>query len=331
MQFVSVPAYGTFGNLTGKALYVIPSDYRIAVYIYVGGWWTKPYWSESERLTTINSDSTWTCDITTGGVDETATRIAAYLVPKGYMPPIASGDASVPADVVAHAVASMEVTRDPSGSVRVIRFSGREWTVKKSTIPVGLPDAGNYFSDSPENVWTDQQDRLHMRITHRDGKWYCPEVICGQSFGYGTYSFTLESVAASLDRNVVLGLFTWDDDPASAHREIDIEFSRWGVAGDPNAQYVLQPWDQTGNRHRFTCPPLAGQSVHSFTWRSDSLAFASTQGQTPIHSWTFTGTGIPAPGNEHPRINLWLVNGSTAPPADGKEVEVIISGFRHES
>ncbi len=244
VQFVSVPAYGTFANLTGKALNVVPTDYRIAVYIYVGGWWTKPYWSESERLTTINSDGTWTCDITTGGVDETATRIAAYLVPKSYMPPIASGDASIPADVVAHAVASMEVTRDPSGSVRVIRFSGYEWTVKKSTIPVGPPDAGNYFSDSPENVWTDQQERLHMRITHRDGKWYCPEVVCGQSFGYGKYSFTLESDAASLDRNVVLGLFTWDDDPASAHREIDIEFSRWGVVADPNAQYVLQPWDQ---------------------------------------------------------------------------------------
>ncbi|MDQ4089270.1 MAG: hypothetical protein M3163_03045 [Actinomycetota bacterium] len=48
-----------------------------------------------------------------------------------------------------------------------------------------------------------------------------------------------------LDPNVVLGLFSWSDDPAYNYREIDIEVARWGdVAGDTNAQYVVQPWDR---------------------------------------------------------------------------------------
>jgi len=326
-----VPAYGTFANLTGRALNVAPADYRIAVLIYVGGWWTKPYWSESGRLTPISADGTWTCDITTGGVDETATRIAAYLVPKGYLPPIAGGDSVVPPEIVAQAVASIEVTRTASGATRVITFSGYEWTVKKSTNPVGPPASGNYFSDSPENVWVDLQGRLHLKITRRGGKWYCPEVICSRSLGYGTYRFTLESDIAALDKNVVLGMFTWDDDPTSAHREIDIEFSRWGQAGDPNSQYVVQPWDQAGHRYRFTCPSISGQSVHSLVWAAGSVTFTSTHGQTQLGSWIFDGAGVPTSGAEHPRINLWLLNGSSAPPSDEKEVEITVTGFEFES
>jgi hypothetical protein len=327
--FVSVPPIDSHADLMGRALNVKPDEYRIATFIYVSGWWTKPFWDESLRLTSIKSDGTWTCPIVTGGSDEKATRIASFLVPRGYMPPIASGQANIPAEVPLNAVASVEVTRSGSDISRVISFSGYEWTVKKSDIPVGPPNAGNYFSDSPQDVWVDGAGRLHLKISHRNGRWLCSEVVCRSSLGFGTYKFTLDSDPTALDQNAVLGLFTWADAPDYAHREIDIEFSKWSNASDPNAQFVLQPWDQPDHRHRFGLAAISGSSTHSFTWRSDSIAFDSIHGSTPLASWTYSGPGVPVPGNECPRINLWLVGGSTVPPTNGAEIEVIVKAFEH--
>lgn len=66
IEFTYAPPYGSFQNLEGQVWHVKPSDYKVAVYIYVAGWWTKPYWDRP--LTTIQSDGSWICDITTGGV-----------------------------------------------------------------------------------------------------------------------------------------------------------------------------------------------------------------------------------------------------------------------
>jgi len=82
----------------------------VAVYINVsGGWWTKPYFAQP--LTSIAPDGTWSCDITTGGNDSSATEIAAYLVPAGYNPPLLSGQASLPAEFNQNSVASADVKR----------------------------------------------------------------------------------------------------------------------------------------------------------------------------------------------------------------------------
>jgi exo-beta-1,3-glucanase (GH17 family) len=97
LEFTYVPHYGSFENLEGRVLHVAPRSYKVAVYIYVSGWWTKPYFSQP--LTTIQADGRWVCDITTGGVDERATRIAAYLVPLGYQPPSMSGGGSLPGEL----------------------------------------------------------------------------------------------------------------------------------------------------------------------------------------------------------------------------------------
>lgn len=322
-----VPALGGFENLQGRVLNVEPRDYAIAVYIYVGGWWNKPYWDSP--LTAINKEGEWSCDITTGGYDQNATKIAVFLVPKGYSPLILGGQAQIPSEVTEGAIASMEVIRASGGIDRIILFSGYEWTVKKSDIPVGPPDAGNYFSDSADNVWVDSQGRLHMKIARRDGKWWCSEIVCREQLGYGTYRFVLDSDVASLNEQVVLGLFTWDDSPEHAHRKMDIEFSRWGQKSDPNAQYVVQPWNQDGHRYRFSVSPIVGSSRHSFTWHSDRVDFDSAQGETTLTSWAFTGPGVPPPGNENARINLWLVGGYSVPPSDGRQVEVIVSKFEH--
>lgn len=205
-----------------------------------------------------------------------------------------------------------------------VAFSGYSWAVKSST---GLVGPGpNVFSSSPENVWVDAAGQLHLRITSRAGRWLSAEVFLDRSLGYGTYRFKIASPVGDLDPNAVLGLFTWNDDPAFNHRELNVEFARWGNAGDPtNAQYVVQPHDHAGNLSRFL-EPLSAPSVHAFTWGSKGVNFASTDaaGRT-IANWRYTGSDVPRAGGERTHINLWLNRG--LPPANGAEVEVVLSEF----
>jgi len=130
----------------------------------------------------------------------------------------------------------------------------------------------------------------------------------------------------------VLGLFTWSDDPAYDHRELDIELARWGNPLAPNGQFTLQPNTAFVRRFTFEQPVAAESGTFSLVWHSGRATFQSALGSadealTPrsvIANHTFTHT-IPPPGGEHPRINLWLHDGQ--PPTNGAEAEVIIRRF----
>lgn len=217
-----------------------------------------------------------------------------------------------------------------SPELRMLKFSGYEWKVKSSTNPVG--PGPNYFSASSDNINVDAQGRLHLRITQRDGRWHCAEVVSVRSFGYGTYKFYLDTSVDNLDPKIILGLFTWSDSPAYSHREIDVEISRWGDAGNENAQFVVQPYSRSTNIVRFQIPPGLNATTHSFIWRPESVVCQSmkvlqaNQSETDsiIHQHTFT-KGIPQAGSENARINLWLMSGHA--PIDGKETEIVIRKF----
>jgi exo-beta-1,3-glucanase (GH17 family) len=110
IEFTHIPPLGSFENLEGITEGVFPTEYRIVVYIYVGGgWWTKPGFTNP--YTSIQCDGTFICDITTGGIDEQATKIRACLVPKTYSPPLLGGNATIPPEVEQNAVACVEVSR----------------------------------------------------------------------------------------------------------------------------------------------------------------------------------------------------------------------------
>jgi len=112
IDFTHVPPYGSFELLEGRVQCVVPTDFKVAVSIKVrGGWWTKPYWDEP--LTRVDPNGSWQCDITTGGIDEQATEIAAFLVPSGYSPPLMSGQRSLPAELRDDAVAEATAQRAP--------------------------------------------------------------------------------------------------------------------------------------------------------------------------------------------------------------------------
>jgi len=151
--FTFVPPYGSFENLKGQVLHVNPVDYKVAVYIKVlGGWWTKPYWSQP--LTTINKNGSWSCYITTGGVDEKADTIIAYLVTNGYSPPLAYGGA-LPPGIEQNSVAKVEVTRSPEssqetnqGSLEIaLDLTGKKIIVSVTKYPSGTKRVG-FFIDN---------------------------------------------------------------------------------------------------------------------------------------------------------------------------------------
>jgi hypothetical protein len=275
--------------------YVTPSEYRVAVYIYVWGWYNKPWWDSP--LTSIRDDGTWRTNITTVETDKQATIIAAFLVPKGYVPPELRGDPVPPDELFENSVAYTYAGR----MRRTLRFSGYDWNVKYSEGNKVGPGP-NYFSDAEEDVWVDESDRLHLKIAHRGGKWYATEVFTQAPLGYGKYVFYLASRVDQLDKNVVLGLFTWEtvSPPGSHNREIDIE---------------------------------GADSTHGFDWQPDRVYFQSIQGHRAfpapeadaLESWEYKGSCIPPAGVGTARINLWLHGGLA--PSDGEEVEVVIERF----
>ena len=328
IEFTHIPAWGTNEKLTGKVSNVIPDSFKIAVYIFVEGvgWWTKPTFANP--LTTIDSNSEWSCNTVTGGSDEYATKFCAFLLPNGVFPPKSAGLSDLPVSLDTISVAKACTER----CGKIIKFSGYDWCVKASAAPVG--PGPNYFSDIEENVWVDSLGRLHLKITNKNGIWYCPEVINQSSLGYGKYEFQIIGSIGRMDQNVVLGLFTWDNSAEEFHKEIDIEFSRWSDSIANNAQYVIQPYTNSENINKWLFPLYVDSSTHSFNWSNESINFLSykgfpgfTENDSSIFSWQYRGENIPTPGNENIRINLWLFNGIA--PSDSQEVEVIINKFEY--
>jgi hypothetical protein len=85
-----------------------------------------------------------------------------------------------------------------------LQFAGLKWAVKHG------PDMGpgpNMWDR--RNVWVDDQDRLHLTIALRDGKWTCAEVSTTQRLHFGTYEFQTVGRLDQFDANVVLGLFNY--------------------------------------------------------------------------------------------------------------------------
>ena len=329
LSFTTIPPYGSSDSLTGQADCIVPADYKVAIYIYVGGWWNKPTFAAP--LTDIQADGSWTATIVTHPNDVNASQIAAFLLPVGYAPPLISGDPFLPQAVGDNSVATAYTARTAPGS---LSFSGYTWNIKTSASLVG--PGPNYFSD---NVWVDTNGRLHLNIHQQDNTWHSTEIVHTAPFplGYGRYSFALASPVAQLDPNVVLGLFTWDSSaPEHAYREIDIEVARWGNANDPtNAQYVVQPYTNSGNLRRFTTGSSA-TSLHRFTWCPGKALFDSYSGLIPtpnnlIDAWQNSGSDVPPADTDRevsPHLNLWLMNGSA--PSDGQPVEIIIDHFAYE-
>ncbi|MHC8950023.1 glycoside hydrolase family 16 protein [Sphingobacterium hungaricum] len=212
----------------------------------------------------------------------------------------------------------------PKPTDRIISFSGFQWVVRTSGT-AKLGPGPNLFSDSEDNVWVDDQGRLHLKIVQKGGYWYCSGITLRNSLSYGKYIFYVASDVSKLDQHAVGGLFTYMND----NEEIDIEFSKWSNPDNMDSQFAVQPSERAGNKVRYDLNLLTDKSTHAFNWQPDYIDFFSVQGHsaTPnvsnlIQEWKYTGTNIPPDTDERLKINLWLFRGQS--PSDGKEQEMII-------
>lgn len=239
----------------------------------------------------------------------------------------------------------------------VVTFSGRKWEIKSGYNGPGP----NTFSRDYENVWVDEKGYLHMAITkHSDGKWYSSEVISQENLGYGTYAFTIQGNPLAFASNVVLGLFTWDNNTfyEQANSEVDIEFSKWGISTDRNPLTTsVQPvwfgqyYAERSRQHFIDSTLIQGVSTHIFTWTDTLITWKSFRGEdwrngTPFTTWQFDldhpprikyengeqsqPVVIPAPGaTTNARINFWTLTNIAQGPSDGKEQEIVIRKFEY--
>jgi hypothetical protein len=181
----------------------------------------------------------------------------------------------------------------------------------------------------PDNAWTDADGALHLRVASGSAGWTCAEVILTRSLGYGTYSFVVRDVSR-LPPAVVMGLFTWDDVAGDQRfREMDIEVSRWGDPANANMQFVIQPYYVPANVSRFQAP--AGTLTHTLRWELGRASFRTRRGSGAgaggvVAEHVFT-SGVPQPGNETVRMNLYVFG--NPPLTLPSPMEVVIESFEY--
>ncbi|MEO8620202.1 MAG: Ig-like domain-containing protein [bacterium] len=89
IQFAHVPTKGSLSDVvvTGTVSHVKPADYAVALYIKVSGSWINKPFYEAPAVAVL-ADGSWRCVYVTGGSDQDATDIAAFLIPITSRPPI---------------------------------------------------------------------------------------------------------------------------------------------------------------------------------------------------------------------------------------------------
>ena len=282
-----------------------------------GLWWVQPF--ADQAYTKVQPDARWQNSTHLG------TEYAALLVVPGYRPQttltsLPNRGGQVLAVAVAKGIGSPQVIS------RTLHFSGYEWEIR--SLPSDRGGSTNTYD--PSNAWTDVNGRLHLRIARGSGEWTCAEVVLTRSLGYGSYRFVVDDTS-ELDPAAVFGMFTWDDFGSEQnHRELDIEVSRWGDPASKNAQYVVQPYYVPANVVRFDVP--AGVVTHTLRWEPGRAVFrtfngsGADPGSTSTREHVFT-SGVPLPGGETIRINLYAFDNKTNPLRS--PAEVVIEKFEY--
>ena len=214
-----------------------------------------------------------------------------------------------------------------------IEFSGYHWLVKQSLTKVG--PGPNLFSAEAVNII---ENELKLEVIQDNGTAYCSETILDKPLGFGRYIFQISSRIDLLEDDLVLGLFTWDDEYSPYNCEIDIEFSRWGKKNNLNSQFVIQPGDKPENISRFETKLNGDYSTHIIEWLPEVVRFYSFHGHPNptidnlnlIKSWNYSGKDIPNPANERIHINLWKISGNRTLKTENSISYAIIKKFTFE-
>lgn len=230
--------------------------------------------------------------------------------------------------VVMVSCAQMVVPEDATATPRSIRFSGYDWTVRRSERPTD--PGGNRFSDATSDVWVDGSGQLHLTLGD-----YATEVRMRRSHGYGIYEARLIARLDRLDPQAVFGFFTFElPSEHPYHREIDIEFSRWGDPDMTNAQFSVQPAAIPENRLRFALDQQGEATTHRFTWTPGRVEFVSWHGHSEYPPaahlvaarFVVEAPVVPDTARERIYFNFWRYQGKPLQTSDREKV--IVREFR---
>ncbi len=197
-----------------------------------------------------------------------------------------------------------------------LKWKGLTWYVWSGQ---SLP-GNNYWNE--KGVWVDDQNRLHLSIIKKNGKWYCTGLETVNFYKYGTFTWTVASPVYKFDKNSILGLYTYLDD----YNELDIEATRWGYESGDNIDYSVQPTFKYPNNERtFKVKGTTGaNTTYKLEWKPKYVRFSSMQNGKIVNKWTFKDASHIPKTKQNVCMNLWL---NYKPPSDGKNIECIISDF----
>lgn len=234
-------------------------------------------------------------------------------------------------------------------------FANREWRVRTGSCTLNNKSAPgpNYWCGDAQDVWVDAQDQLHLKLNQKSAlnNAYAAVEVETDVDGCGTFTFGVEgnNTLDALDKNVVLGLFTYSDDDTNLFHELDVEVADWGKTNPSyNLLYTTWKWDpmhpmdpdfmlpdnsRTSDRNNSTFG--SGVIEHTFSWDPTSVTFSSVKNGSAFTSGSSRSAGsgdfIPAcPTSQAEsgmtaRINLWPYQG--VQPASSQEV--IITDFTY--
>lgn len=323
IEFTQIPPSAEGGRdrqaiISGRVNGARPGQ-KIVIYARSGPWWVQP-WPETPFVT-IHPDSTWSTP-THLGYD-----YAALLVEPSYQPPPTMDSAPGKSEGVDLVTIVKGVGSLPPNPTKPITFSGYDWKVRMT--PADRGGLNNLYD--ADNVYTDNSGALHLKITKKEGRWTCAQLVLGRSLGYGTYLFTVRDTS-HLEPAAVVSMHTFDTwGPEQHYREMDIEIGRWGDAtAANNAQFGIEPFYVPGNLVRYSEP--GGTLTNIMRWESGSASFKTVRGATPganapvVAEHTFT-TDVPRPGQEHIEMMLYVVASDKSPLQ--KDAEVVIEKFQY--
>ncbi|HEX4773372.1 MAG TPA: hypothetical protein VH351_21245 [Bryobacteraceae bacterium] len=289
---------------------------RIVLYSKCGElWWLQPL--VTSPFTAILPNNEWRNEMHLG------TAYAALLVDPSYRPARVLRQLPERGGTVVEVAVARGQRKSSSFFVK---FSGFTWRVRWKPSDRG----GTVNPYKPENVYTDKEGALHLRIIKRDGSWTCSEVTLTRSMGYGTYSFTVEDTSR-LEPNVVFGMFTWDySTDQQNNREFDINVSRWGDPENRNGEFTLQPTFLPSNVSRFVLP--AGKFRHTIVWepsRITMLTARAVPGAPLISRHVFTSE-VPTPASESVRMTLYVCSNPRGKSTGLQHsAEVVVDRFQY--
>jgi len=323
IQFDKIPPAAQGGrertdSISGKVIGAGPGQ-KIVIYAKSGPWWVQP-WPDQPYIP-IQPDSSWSTETHLGY------EYAALLVDPSFHPPPTMDQRPTQGGGVALVNIVKGVGSLPPHPTEPLRFSGYDWNIQTvSAIRGGL----NNLYDA-DNVWTDANGAMHMRIIKKPKGWTCAHVILGRSLGYGTYRVVVRDTS-HLEPAVVLSMHTFDESGGDQHyREMDVEMGHWGdPASKNNVQFGVQPFYIPGNVVQFQAP--SGPVTHTLVWEPSRATFKTVRGPSanattkPVYEHIFTA-GIPTPGQEFLELMLYFVASDNSPLQKG--AEVVIEKFEY--